>query len=87
MRASHVTPYGKVVSNWKLAGDTLTMEIAVPPNTTATAHVPARSADAVTESGKPLSEAEAVTFVKMENEHVVCGLQSGSYRFESLLAW
>jgi alpha-L-rhamnosidase len=87
VRASHVTPYGKVVSNWKLAGDTLTMEIAVPPNTTATAHVPARSADAVTESGKPLSEAEAVTFVKMENDHVVCGLQSGSYCFESSLAW
>jgi hypothetical protein len=62
------------------------MEIAVPANTTATAQIPARSADVVTESGKRLSEAEAVTFVKMENDHVVCELQSGTYSFESLLA-
>ena len=86
VRASHVTRYGKVISNWKLAGETLTMEITVPPNTTATAHIPAQSANAVTESGKRLSEAEAVTFVKMENDHVVCKLQSGTYSFESLLA-
>jgi alpha-L-rhamnosidase len=83
VRASHVTPYGKVISNWKLAGGRLAMEITVPANTTATAQIPARSAAAVTESGKPLSEAEAVTFLKMENGRVVCELQSGSYRIEA----
>jgi hypothetical protein len=85
VRASHVTPYGKVISNWKLADDTLTMEITVPPNTTATVHVPAASAagDVVTESGQPLAQAEGVKFLRMENGHAVCTLQSGSYKFEA----
>jgi alpha-L-rhamnosidase len=86
VRSFHETPYGKVVSNWRRNGDTLTMEIAVPPNTTATAFILAASPKAINESGRPLAEAEGVAFVKMDNGRVVCKLQSGSYRFESMPA-
>jgi alpha-L-rhamnosidase len=83
VRASHQTPYGTVISNWKLAGSRLTMEATIPPNTTATIHIPVASKDAVTESGKPLNEVKGVHFQRLENGRVVCELQSGSYRFEA----
>jgi alpha-L-rhamnosidase len=85
VRAAHETPYGTVESNWKRDGDTLTMEITVPPNTTATAYIPAKSADAVTESGKPLGESDGVRLQGLENGRAVCELQSGSYTFEAAM--
>lgn len=74
---------GLIGVDWRLAGDALTLEVIVPPNTTATAHIPARSAEAVTESGRPLAEAEGVKFLKRESGRAVCELQSGHYRFSS----
>lgn len=34
------TPYGRAASGWSLDGDTLTMQVEVPPNTTATVEFP-----------------------------------------------
>lgn len=39
-RAELETGYGTAVSGWELDGDTLTMEVVVPPNTTATIEFP-----------------------------------------------
>ncbi|QHS57518.1 family 78 glycoside hydrolase catalytic domain [Mucilaginibacter sp. 14171R-50] len=38
--ASYQTPYGKLVSNWKIEGDTFNLDVEVPANTTATVYVP-----------------------------------------------
>ena len=44
--ATHESPYGRILSEWRPAGNLLTMEktfawdIEVPPNTTATMYVP-----------------------------------------------
>jgi len=51
------------------------MEVTVPPNRTATVHV--------TESGKKISEAEGVTFKKIENGKALFEVESGSYTFAS----
>jgi alpha-L-rhamnosidase len=34
--ASHLTPYGRIGSDWKLSGDKLQLVVVIPPNTTAT---------------------------------------------------
>jgi hypothetical protein len=39
----------------------------------------------VTESGKPLAQAEGVVFQTLENGRAICELQSGSYVFETKL--
>ncbi len=41
-KASYDSMYGKIVSNWKLEGKSLTMDVTIPPNTTATVHVPGK---------------------------------------------
>ena len=77
--------YGRIESNWQRKGDQLSMDITVPPNTTATVFVPSRSAASVTESGKSAVEAEGVKFLRMENNVAVYMVSSGTYLFRSSL--
>jgi alpha-L-rhamnosidase len=83
VKCSYQSPYGLIVSNWKKDGDILTMEVTIPPNTTATVYVPAKDASAVTESGKAITKAKGIKFIKMENGAAVYEVGSGVYRFES----
>ena len=78
--------HGKIVSNWKREGDKLTMEVTIPANTTATVHVPAKDAAAVTEAGNAIDKAQGVKFLRMENNAAVYAMGSGTYRFQSPLA-
>jgi alpha-L-rhamnosidase len=96
VKCHHDSPYGRIVSNWKREGQQLTMEVTIPPNTTATVYVPvaakpgedgpAKVATAVTESGQPASEATGVKFLRMESNSAVYAVGSGSYQFQSILA-
>lgn len=40
VKAHHDSPYGRIASSWKREGATLTLEVTVPANTTATVFVP-----------------------------------------------
>ena len=75
--------YGRIQCSWKHDGDKLTLEITIPPNTTATVSVPARNAGRVTEGGKPASEAPGIKFIRYENGTAIYETGSGAYRFES----
>jgi alpha-L-rhamnosidase len=77
--------HGRIASNWKREGDQLTMEVAIPANTTATVYVPAKDAASVTESGKPTGQIADVKFLRMENFAAVHAVGSGTYRFQSTL--
>jgi alpha-L-rhamnosidase len=68
-----------------LDGSKLMLDVTIPANTTATVFVPAKDASAVTESGKPVTKAEGVKFLRMENGAAVYAVGSGTYRFESAL--
>ena len=78
--------YGRIVSNWKREGAALTMDVMIPPNTTALVYVPAKNADMVTESGKPAAKADGLKFMRMENSVAVYSADSGTYRFQTTLA-
>ena len=79
----HDSPHGRIASNWQREGEKLTMDVTIPPNTTATIFVPAKDAASVTESGKPAGEAEGVKFLRMENNAAVFAVGSGNYQFQS----
>ena len=72
---------GKIVSNWKLADGTLTMEVTVPANTTATVHVPTSAPASVRERGGPGAKAEAVRKVETRAGEAIVEIGSGSYVF------
>lgn len=84
-KTSFDSPYGTIVSNWNLEGSKLTMDVSIPPCTTATVYVPAKDPSEVTENGKPVGDAEGVKFLRMQNGAAVYTVGSGSYRFGSVM--
>lgn len=81
----HESMYGKIVSAWKRDGETFTWSVTVPPNTTATLHVPAGAASDVEEGGRPAGKSDGVKFLRMANGRAVFSAGSGSYEFASKL--
>lgn len=76
VRAWHDGPQGRIASAWSLNGDSFRWSVTIPPNTTATIHVPARDADSAKESG-------GMQVARFENGHAVFEAGSGRYIFES----
>jgi alpha-L-rhamnosidase len=85
VRGTFKSRFGLIASEWKKEKGKLLWNVTVPPNSTATIHIPAFSAESVTEGGKPLAKAEGVKFTKMKNGRAVCELQPGAYRFDSII--
>lgn len=75
------TSYGKLKSAWKLDGGQLTLDVEVPPNTTATLYIPAKDAADVMESGKPLSSLKDHQVVQAEKGYAGIMIGSGKYNF------
>jgi hypothetical protein len=73
--ASMITPLGRIASAWSLSGSNVTLELEVPPNTTAMVVLPARFTN-WKESGQPLS---AVAGVRVPPGGDSIELQSGHY--------
>ena len=84
-KGGYDSPHGRIGSDWKIDNHQFIWNVRIPANTTATVYVPAQAAAGVTESGKPASQAEGVTFLRMEKSAAVYAVGSGSYRFQSTL--
>ena len=82
-KATHESPYGTIVSDWKLKDGIFTWHIEIPANTTATVYVPTSDAKAITESGKPAESADGIKFLRTESDRAVFELGSGRYSFAS----
>jgi alpha-L-rhamnosidase len=65
-----------IESNWKTTDKGVEFDIVIPPDTTAEIELPA---GAVTESGKPLAEAEGITVLESPVNRTKA--TSGRYRF------
>jgi alpha-L-rhamnosidase len=81
--ASYDSIRGPIASRWKRTVQGFELEATVPANTRATVYVPAHAAGEITESGRSLSRAKGVKFVRMEDGRAVLEVVSGSYRFRS----
>ena len=72
---------GVIASSWQRGATGLTMNVAVPVNTTATIYVPTANAAGVTEGGLPVASAPGVTSVSQMAGTVVLQVGSGHYTF------
>jgi alpha-L-rhamnosidase len=84
-RASLESAHGTIRSGWTKDGGMFSLEITIPPNTTATVYVPAAKAVDVTESGVPLDRAAGVTFLREEGGCAILVVESGTFSFSSRL--
>jgi alpha-L-rhamnosidase len=81
--ASHKSMYGLIESRWRREGGRVTLDITVPPNTTATVWVPAADVSLVTENEAAARAARGVTFLRMEDGAAVFEVTSGRYSFSA----
>ena len=81
--ASIDTERGVVSSRWELTGGVLHQKVTIPVNCSATVYVLAKDATGITEGGKAATEAEDVEFLRMDGNHAVFEIGSGTYHFQS----
>jgi alpha-L-rhamnosidase len=81
-RAAFHSLYGRIESAWRLEGGRFTWDVLVPPNTTATAHVPAGTGEMVMEGDAPAELSDGAIFLRYETEAAVYELAAGRYHFD-----
>ena len=79
--ASYDAITGRIASSWDISGGKLTMEVHLPPNTSATVRVPTANAAVVYEGPLDAAKALGVEFVRAEPGGAVFRVGSGTYRF------
>lgn len=77
VKASYISPYGKIESHWIRNGDKLEWNISIPANTTATIKLPAKFKIRVDENQAGIHSA------KESGEKLIIELGSGEYTFRS----
>jgi alpha-L-rhamnosidase len=77
--------YGRIRSSWRMENNHFSWQVNVPVNTTATLYIPVKDVPLVTEGGLPLEDAAGVTILQMEDHVAVLRVESGDYRFFSVL--
>ena len=70
--------YGRIVSSWKMDKGKLSYMCIVPPNSSATLYLPAKSISQITESGEPIGKWAGVA---VSGTKVMIPLGSGVYDF------
>jgi len=82
-KASYDSINGKIASDWRIKDGKFSLDVAIPPNTTATVYVPAVDVGGVTESGRPAAKSDGVRFLRMDAGKAVFAVGSGTYSFKS----
>jgi alpha-L-rhamnosidase len=78
-RGEHDAVRGRISSSWRIEDDLFVLEVLIPPNTTATVHVP--STEDVLEGGRPVEEADGVELLRAGGGETVVSVGSGRYEF------
>ncbi len=80
-RTSYKSLRGEIATSWTRNDAYLTLDVTIPANTTATISLPASDPNQITESGKPLAQAEGVKLVGSGDGRVMAEAGSGRYLF------
>lgn len=75
--------YGRIVSNWSIVGDSVRLEIIIPPNTKATLLLDNIHFQSLKESGKSLVDVKGIYLKSIDKTSLQ--LESGNYTFTGLL--
>ena len=79
--ATHECAHGTIRSAWRRHDDQFTLEVSVPPNTTATINVPMADNQTVVENDEPLDNAPGVIETTRKPGYVQALAGSGTYSF------
>ena len=80
LSASSDSVQGRIAVSWRKRDGAVTLDVSIPPNTTATLVLPVGKPEGVTESGKPVAQAPEISAVARDGATAL-ELGSGKYVF------
>ena len=84
VKSSYHSIRGDIVSNWKIENERMSLELIVPPNTSATLYLPMVEYDSIRESGRPVVEAMPhVMLIEPRPGEAMFDVRAGKYLFET----
>ncbi len=82
VKAWHRSPYGKIVSDWKITSNNrFRWFVAIPTNSTATVEIPAATAQSVRLNGHKIISQPWIKFRAFKNGRAIYTIESGNYNF------
>jgi len=81
-KASYISPYGLILSDWKKTKTSFELITIIPANTTAIIYLPATENSIITEAGKPLNQIKGIKLLRFENGQALIQVGSGNYQFK-----
>ena len=75
---------GKIVSYWKRDGDKFTLQITIPPNTTARVSLPSLELIKTLVNSRPIGEDRNVKFIQQAGDRAILEVASGNYELQSV---
>ena len=81
-KASYLSPYGSICTEWKKGDKIFELSTEIPANTTAVIYLPVKGTAEITESGKPLINRNDVKFLRYEKGKALIAIGSGLYKFK-----
>jgi alpha-L-rhamnosidase len=80
-QSAHISPYGRVSTEWQLRGSQLRLTVVVPTNTRATVRLGGAQSPPVTEGGKAIAVGDGIQSVQQQGSDAVIEMGSGRYVF------
>ena len=84
-KAEYNSPYGKIVSAWKVESDVFELITTIPPNTEAKIMIPANTNKDFLLEGQPFNDNSQVKLLKKTDDVFELSAGPGSYIFTSNL--
>jgi hypothetical protein len=86
VRARYDSSAGNIASHWHKSGDEFNLDLTVPPNTTATVHLPASALKSVMEGGRKIRSVPGIKVIGKGSGEVLLEVGSGTYQFQTTVA-
>ena len=72
---------GLIATDWQKQDGQFLFNVTIPANTTAQVALPAKSVEDITESGRPITQAPGVQFLRVDGPNAILSIGSGRYAF------
>ena len=80
-KASYLSPYGLISSDWKKGAGSFQLKVEIPANTTATVYLPANKTSFIKVNGQALSTGSGARIIKHLKGKTLVAVGSGIYEF------
>ena len=80
-KAKYESPYGLIISNWKIENGEFIHKVQVPPNTASLIELPAKEGTQIYVNGETITEFSGISIISRSEKLISLAAQPGKYEF------